>query len=760
VGRSLVAGVVGLLVGIAVGLTTSLFVGSDSSDSSSEAVSGVARSNDDRDSAAERVSPSAQSAPIIEGDAMAKPDAVNAEREAVPTAANLRGDEVITGTVLDPQGKGVAGVAIRASFAPASSSASSRRGLGLPPMKSFDEEVSEAIAGVRQRRAGRIDTTTADDGTFRLSNLVEGRYTIEAGLEGFVIEGQGSTWVQTGGAVQFIATPAIAVPLTVLLPDGRAAARASLHVQVERRTHHESFAASNPFLRLSAGSYKLRALVADGADLAANGLKEPAASEWVTVTIVEAVTPVELKLVTRLGVRGRVKPHPELLGFDGLRAGAVPLASDAEFDPSSESPSQDPRSTVSVSGGKFELMDLAAGRYAVVVQTGNEDFLLHEVIELQSGIAEVELDLADLDASRFLTCRVLDPDGQALAGVDFRQTLRSKNGTRTSSPTELPRRDGSYWLSFGADAAKALAKGDASTKFELTAQTSSFGSRTVEVAPGAKSVEISFREPAFLNVTVAGYVGSGMEGRLRVALQSGADQEGRYFGGRNDQFDSKGQARLGPNEPGSYTVVLTAEDRDGDRFRNPEVARQDLVLASGENSVMLTIGALHDLEVTVVGVDVGGHVSLSRTTTSGEDHVDSQEVENGKVTFSSVAPGEYRVQYFDQAGLFAVASLMVPAVTRITLEPKSPNCLQVVVWDQKGALAAAGFVSGDLVIAIDDTEFTDMASLMTAMTTFATKEKSKLKILRAGRTFEIEFDGRKLRADQDALGGHLSPTAR
>ena len=101
----------------------------------------------------------------------------------------------------------------------------------------------------------------------------------------------------------------------------------------------------------------------------------------------------------------------------------------------------------------------------------------------------------------------------------------------------------------------------------------------------------------------------------------------------------------------------------------------------------------------------------------------------------------------------ASALVRIPDVSSITLTPAEPNALLVTVRDAKGKLAMAGFRNGDLVVGIDGKEFEDTASLMASFAVLMTKDKATFRVLRDGRTFDLEFTTEWMKGGENDIGG-------
>src|SRR5690349_21528152 len=155
---------------------------------------------------------------------------------AGPAAAAATGDGVITGTVAGPDGEPLAGVLVRAEplFDEAGNAEAEAPHLppgSPPPETSIAEEVRAYERGIERERAGRRDTESDATGAFALRGLPAKQYRLQAWLVGWRIErAGGKEWegVPVGGRCAFKARRLHALAVSVVLPDGKAPANATI----------------------------------------------------------------------------------------------------------------------------------------------------------------------------------------------------------------------------------------------------------------------------------------------------------------------------------------------------------------------------------------------------------------------------------------------------------------------------------------------------------------------------------------------------
>jgi type II secretory pathway component PulC len=103
--------------------------------------------------------------------------------------------------------------------------------------------------------------------------------------------------------------------------------------------------------------------------------------------------------------------------------------------------------------------------------------------------------------------------------------------------------------------------------------------------------------------------------------------------------------------------------------------------------------------------------------------------------------------------------VVVPRDREIRWDPKPINALAVSVDDPEGYLARAGFRTGDLVVGINGTAFTDMLQMQGVFMSAMGKEEARLTVLRGGAELELTINPQKI-MKQDNLGGEFEPSSR
>ncbi|MSP15066.1 MAG: hypothetical protein EXR73_00395 [Myxococcales bacterium] len=706
---------------------------------------------------AERVVlPSVVSAPssVIE-------DATRAARTA-PLPSRVRGDRKVNGRVARSDGSGVSGVVVRARLLDTRGREPGppRLGLAAPLSDSLDRAIQRAVESWYEQAGRRVETTTDGDGRYELAELPAGRWSLEPWSEGFAIEvpGGGSTEVEPDATLDFVATPVERVSITVLLPNGDPPARAAIQLR-----SGQSGGAGLTLLWTDAtreiavkpGGYEARATLGDPEQGPA--WSEVLASDWTTIEVEEGVIPARLRLTLKgaPGLRGRIVfPTGAKRGNVMVRIAPAP----ANTPPDLVALTNDHSAPTSwASQGTYLFRDLAPGCYVVgVARNWGERIVAHAVVDVKDAMVVQDLAIPAADPSTSLVVKVLDADGALVEECDFHLEVGNAEGRSTGTTASAERKaNGNWWVSLAVvnDVDLATPWPDGTT-VKLTVSTSRFGSKSVDIAPGTRALQVRFGAPAKLLATIEGYAGSGYEGRLQLTLDPVGSDDGafapRSLNGRQG-VAADGTQTFGPIEAGAWRLKLQLQQKQA--WQRRTLATVEVALVPGDNRAAIAIPTISDLVVSAPGRS--GTIQLQNVVTKETEH-ESLDAE-GSVTFAGLPAGDYTLQTF--GGVFELMRVRVPCAGVLRFEPMTVNAALVTITDRAGTLEAIGFRDGDLIVGIDGNEFESSMQMQIILMQSIAKAKVTFTLLRGNQRVELDVNPKDLMNPQKQ-GGSIEPTSR
>jgi len=628
----------------------------------------------------------------------------------VPSPAPEQGAGSISGMVLDQHRaplEGVTLIATRYGYSQIATVTSASIGTGPPAQKSLDEALESAATSWANSRANRRVTTTSADGSYAFADLPDSRFSIRAYKEDWTIKGDSNTIVMPGTTLNLTGTAVRSLTLDVRLPGGSAAESAIIECKVDKDTLRFDWSPAEPTIRIGAERFPLTALgdaiqQRESNYEVASRLK----SETHLINMDElGASPLTIQLAGRPGIHGTVTQ--EWPSAKGMGVSAVAIADQASFDPDDL---PDSTITVRLRSGEFVLLDLEPGLYAVGVTPnawGNATRIRQvQFVELGSEVVEVHLDVPAPSLADHVKVHCLDPLGRPISGIEFDRRAMSDGGGTSGGTNATQGPDGAYWFPDEVLAEWNLNSWPESASISLTAKTSSYGNRILELEGGVREYTLSFEEPHSLTVDISGYADRDPDRKLivRIVNPSSDDSWGNTiltsFVGRGweegPRISNEGRVVFPTIAQGAWRVELT----EGDSWNDRVFDSKDIKVTGRDLSVSLNMPQLFVLSVLAPKLKPGTPLWLnhlekgdSTWTSSGQDSLD----EAHRVTFKGLAPGTYRLQ---ANGASKPMEVTVPS-GEVLFDPKLPNVLTVQIQNETGSLYLAGFRAGDKVIAVE-----------------------------------------------------------
>jgi len=692
-----------------------------------------------------------------------------------PARDRPRGDKAISGRVVDAKGVPLAGVVLRAvrhgDPVPLRPNLD-HMGKAAPPPPTLEETVRHAIADYYESGGEFGETTTGSDGRYRIGELRDGRYSVEAWKSGCILSaapGPNSGDVRPDATLDWNAREVVAQRVTVELPDGTTAPCATISWRKQGRDDPEGgqgWVAESPELALQAGLFDLRASL--GHPTEGPAWPDYLVSEWTKATVAASGggEPVVLRLVAKPVLRGRL-----VLSTGGTPPQAVVKAKrlDAGERVDLELMRRNGEGIQSdwVNNGEYHFVELKPGRYVVTVQRFWEAPLLADTtVEIADQTVQHDFTIPELDPATCVAVTVRGPDGSLLPTANFQWKFDRGTNSDWNDCTADRRDIGLWWLPL--ETARSgdfdpLGNWGADARLYLIVSHEEYGTTAAEIWPTTRQAEVKFNAPATLIVTVPGLVGSDFAGQVNLSLgRIGKGLAAASGGSGGEPNKEEGIARLGPVEAGRWRLAMWVSSGKSHRWSQFEAASVELDLAPGENRASLAIPPLYRFEIRMpegtegqLQLELMGGKLANRRWGWGA-------VEKGgptpKAVFDDVPAGDYRVTLSGtNAGVMLVR---VPGSgTLFDWTPLAINALRIAYQETPGEIVALGLLDGDLITAIDGKAITSHVDLQVMWTLARAQRELALSIVRGDESVVVKVPGSKL-SNNGRLGATFEPVSR
>ncbi|MFT4539482.1 MAG: hypothetical protein ACI841_001401 [Planctomycetota bacterium] len=569
------------------------------------------------------------------------------------------GNDAIWGVVRDDRDAPLAGVVIRAvSTSPYKSTTSpSSVGEGPPEIDSLEDTVRKAVDGFHKNRASRFEAVSSADGTYRIEQLPESFWRLEAHLANYSVAATRALYrIRGNSAVDFKAKAVIEIPVQVVALDGLAVPSAVIEVTTtDRRAEKKLYTwdTSTPNLRLSAGRYLMAAHdgIIEGSGYGQEVLsRRKSEKQTVVIKTGEAPALINFKLEGQGAIKGRVIFSNDIVhsGHGQVYLAVAPAGGDVDL----AALVKNGQSATYQGDGEFRFTDLENGIYVIGVSRGwREPVVAHESVKITGTLQSIELVMPAINRNEFLAVQATGSDGESLTDLSISFRHKNKGGSSSNGVNPLVTPAEEYLVTIPDEARVDYEAGTEGHTFELELSHTVYGSKKIELSPGQRELVVNFSVPAEVEVTISGFAGSGYEGRLSITIEGTSRRRSRSFSGDAPTISPAGIYKNDGMDPGSYTVVMrVASEKAGNRWdQGTAIAKQMVELSSGINHVQMSIPTLYSLNINAPSLDSGTRVTLSPIQEDGKstDWSSSSRMEldsTSQVRFTDLPTGKYSLR--------------------------------------------------------------------------------------------------------------------
>lgn len=633
------------------------------------------------------------------------------------------GNAVVSGTVTTPAGTPVAGIRVSvSSFYPGE-----RRWKDI----TVEERVRQELQLAKWMNAATRKTTTDEDGNYRVEGLAESvSYNVTAEGDGWYIEQRDKQSESRKGSreLHFVATSRIPLTVSLRVSDGSQLLDARIWYRakaVRDRRDSSLWNENSATLYLTPGEYEVYATSTEWPESRIRHRSEP-----LTVIVEAGTTPDAIELV--------LHPTPWIGGEIKLAEGFVRSSVEVyvQYEPEDDAPvmsihsvqSKEEASLWTIEGKTtYRMSNVKLGRYRVMLVSGNLIIDWADVL-VEGGETPHDFELPAPTLQTYIAFRVFSPDGELLK--DVRVEVNGRAGYKADEIREsaLYNEDGTIWV-------KRISSGFEAEWYEVIVTSTKHGEATARYEASSQTVlDIHLQRPAFLELTVPNWENTPGRGLLRWELEP-LDPERRVGNTSWDSETQKSPIRLGPVEPGEYSLQLRQTTEGYDRVTLME---QEVTLSQGDNYLTVAAPELYSLKIIAPDPNDPPYIEIKSNNETFRRDVRSM-FRRGVATIVGLPAGTYVLT--SGRGEMQVT---LPGTTEVTFNPPEYDCVVLRIRPVGGRIEGLGLKDGDKLIEVDGTAIDPRSRDEDVLYSTVTKESTTWVVLRGGIRTDVTFDGREL----------------
>ncbi|MCB9894149.1 MAG: carboxypeptidase regulatory-like domain-containing protein [Planctomycetes bacterium] len=331
-----------------------------------------------------------------------------------------------------------------------------------------------------------------------------------------------------------------------------------------------------------------------------------------------------------------------------------------------------------------------------------------------------------MDVGAVLRIRLTDPNGNP---VEADQIWFQEKGNRGwPRPERMP----------GKEPGLAEYAGMKPGEYVMTVSAGGFPAvkQDIKVEGGSNEISIKFTNGAMLTGIVSSSTGSKI---ANISVRLRKAEEGPWGGwgtGRIAQVDAEGNYKLGPAEPGQWTLeVYSNTDWNNSVYTNT------ITLAEGENTQNISVDAGATVICKVVD-EAGNSVSWANIQLQGVKTYNQNSNNDGTATISFVEVGSYTL-IASSRGLASPSQFISLRAgdNQVTVTLQKPNSCRLTHVYPDTQASKAGMQVGDLVIEYNGATITSWGGLSKAIAGTKATDDVTVLIERGGSMLTLTLKG-------------------
>lgn len=269
--------------------------------------------------------------------------------------------------------------------------------------------------------------------------------------------------------------------------------------------------------------------------------------------------------------------------------------------------------------------------------------------------------------------------------------------------------------------------------------------RSLKLTGAQQIVDLELPDGAMLGGKITSSSGGAISG-INIRLVKDGENENEAWGtGRWAQVQSDGTFRLGPVEPGLWSIDVMGQD-----WRKVGGDKRNLVVGENKFDLTLNTGGTLVVRVTDENGKAAGMAYVSLSSGNGKNY-GGQCNQQGVATINFIEPGDYNMTVAAQA--MAAPAMLInvrDGQNETTVTLKKPNCARITSVAPGSQGARIGLQVGDLIIEYNNEKILSWEDVGRIRRKYRDNEDVTMLIERGGQLQSFNLKGGQIGIDGES----------
>lgn len=269
--------------------------------------------------------------------------------------------------------------------------------------------------------------------------------------------------------------------------------------------------------------------------------------------------------------------------------------------------------------------------------------------------------------------------------------------------------------------------------------------RNLKLTGAQQIVELELPDGAMLGGKITSTSGVPLSGVSIRLVKDGESESEAWGSGRWTQVKGDGSYRIGPIEPGLWSIDVMGQD-----WKKVGGEKRNLVVGDNKFDFSLNTGGTLVVRVLDDSGKSPGRAYVTLRGAAGRNY-EAQANQQGVATLNFIEPGDY-VMHVASQGLAAPAAQVNvrDGQNDVSISLRKPNCARITSVGQDSQAAKIGLQAGDLIIEYNGEKVSNWEDVGRLRRKYNQAEEVTITIERNGQTLTLNLKGGQIGIDGES----------